>query len=188
MMSCLVHIRRGFKKAERYDKQLVAEVLTLFNVIYRIEGYADRKQLTPEQRLALRQKYSIPFLNRIKTWLLKQQHADHLPGSPIYKAVNYALGQWDRLQVFTEHGHVEPDNNGVERAIRPVTIFRKNSMFAGNEHGGQRVALFYSLIESCRLNNIDPFAYLCDVYNRLHDCPANQLINLLPPYWKKQQS
>ncbi|PWV44394.1 IS66 family transposase [Chitinophaga sp. S165] len=187
MMSCLVHIRRGFKKAEASDKKLVAEVLTLFNVIYRIEAYADRKKFTPEQRLPLRQKYSVPFLDKIKSWLLQQQGADHLPGTPVYKAINYALGQWDRLKAFTENGNVEPDNNGVERAIRPVTIFRKNSMFAGNEHGAQRVALFYSLIESCKLNDIDPFTYLCDIYDRLHDCPANQLINLLPHYWKKQE-
>ena len=75
-------------------------------------------------------------------------------------------------------------DNSVERAIRPITLFRKNSLFAGNEHGGERAALFYSLVESCKLNGIDPFEYLQDVYNRLHDCPANELINLLPPYWK----
>lgn len=186
MMSCLVHIRRGFKKAEKYDKKIATEVLTLFNVIYRIEAYADSKQLTQQQRLRLRQKYSVSFLDKIKAWLLEQKQADHLPDSPISKAVNYALGQWDRLKAFTENGHIEPDNNSIERAIRPVTIFRKNSMFAGNEHGAERVALFYSLIESCKLNDIDPFTYLCDVYDRLHDCPANQLINLLPHKWKKQ--
>lgn len=186
MMSCLVHIRRGFKKAEKYDKKLVAGVLTLFNVLYRIEAYADRHKFTPDQRLQLRQKYTVPFLDKIKSWLLEQKDHDHLPGSPIYKAINYALGQWGRLKAFTENGYVDPDNNGVERAIRPVTIFRKNSMFAANEHGAQRVALFYSLIESCHLNDIDPFTYLCDIYDRLHDCPANQLINLLPHNWKKK--
>lgn len=185
MMSCLVHIRRGFKKAQRYDKALADQVLTLFNIIYRIEGYADQKKMTPDQRLQLRRKYSVPFLDKIKTWLLEQKELDHIPDSPMYKAINYALGQWNRLKAFTEHGHVEADNNSVERAIRPVTIFRKNSMFAGNEHGGERVALFYSLVESCKLNNIDPFAYLQDVYERIHDCPASELINLLPPYWKK---
>ncbi|WP_146154440.1 IS66 family transposase [Chitinophaga ginsengisoli] len=186
MMSCLVHIRRGFKKAEKYDKKLVAPVLTLFNVIYRIEAYADRNKLTPDQRLQLRRKYTVPFLDKIKSWLLEQKNQDHLPGTPIFKAVNYALGQWPRLKAFAENGYIDPDNNGVERVIRPVTIFRKNSMFAGNEHGAERVALFYSLIESCHLNDIDPFTYLCDIYDRLHDCPANQLIHLLPHNWKKK--
>lgn len=185
LMSCLVHIRRGFKKVERYDKALVADVLTLFNIIYRIEGYADRKKMTPDQRLTLRQKYTVPFLDKIRAWLLVQKEADHIPDSPICKAINYAIGQWGKLKSFTEHGHIEADNNSIERAIRPVTIFRKNSMFAGNEHGGERVALFYSLIESCKLNGIDPFAYLLDVYNRIHDCPADKLVSLLPPYWTK---
>lgn len=82
--------------------------------------------------------------------------------------------------------HVDADNNGVERAIRPVTNYRNNSMFAGNEHGAERVALFYSLIESCKLNDIDPYTYLNDIYDRLHDCPAHELINLLPHNWKKK--
>ena len=86
--------------------------------------------------------------------------------------------------MFTEDGKIDPDNNSTERAIRPVTIFRKNSLFASNEHGAERAALFYSLVESCKLNGIDPFEYLHDLYNRLHDCPASDLIHLLPPYWK----
>lgn len=101
MMSCLVHIRRGFKKAETYDKKLVAEVLTLFNVIYRIEAYADKNKFTPDQRLQLRQRYTVQFLDKIKSWLLEQQNQDHLAGTPIEKAVNYALGQWPRLKSFT---------------------------------------------------------------------------------------
>lgn len=187
LMSCLVHIRRGFEKALKYDKKTGAEVLTLFNVVYRIEAYADRKKFTDDQRLILRQKFSIHFLDKIKSWLLVQQEADHLPDTPICKAVNYALGQWHKLEVFTRYGYVEPDNNSIERAIRPVTIYRNNSKFAGNEHGGQRVALFYSLIESAKLNGLDPYTYLVDVYDRLHDCPANELINLLPHLWKKKE-
>ncbi|OMP74520.1 MULTISPECIES: IS66 family transposase [unclassified Chitinophaga] len=188
LMTCLSHIRRGFKKAEKYDKKLAAEALTLFNIIYRIEAFAERKKMTDDQRLALRQKYSVPFLDKIHIWLLEQQQIDHLPGTPIIKAVNYALGQWHKLKAFTTLGYVDADNNGVERAIRPVTTFRNNSLFAGNEHGAERVALFYSLIESCKLNDIDPYIYLKDIYDRLHDCPAHELINLLPPYWKKKNT
>lgn len=186
LMTCLSHIRRGFKKAEKYDKKLASEALTLFNIIYRIEAFAERKKMTDDQRLALRQKYSVPFLDQIHAWLLEQQQADHVPGTPIYKAVNYALGQWYKLKAFTTLGYVDADNNGVERAIRPVTNYRNNSMFAGNEHGAERVALFYSLIESCKLNDIDPYTYLNDIYDRLHDCPAHELINLLPHNWKKK--
>jgi hypothetical protein len=103
------------------------------------------------------------------------------------KAITYACNQWDRIQLLLQNGRIEADNNSVERAIRPITLFRKNSLFAGNEHGGERAALFYSLVETCKLNGIDPFEYLQDIYNRLHDCPANELINLLPPHWKPQR-
>jgi transposase len=184
LMSCLVHIRRGFKNAQKQNKVLADEVLTDFAIIYRIEAYADKKKLDNEQRLALRKKYTKPFLDKIEAWLKAQQQQGHVPDSPMAKAITYALNQWDRLGMFTEDGKIDPDNNSIERAIRPVTLFRKNSLFAGNEHGGERAALFYSLVESCKLNGIDPFEYLQDVYNRLHDCPAGELIHLLPPYWK----
>ena len=88
MMSCLMHIRRGVKQAEKYDKKLVAPVLTLFNVIYRIKGYADRKKFNEDQRLQLRQKYTVPFLNKIKSWLLEQKEQGHLSGRHALKAEN----------------------------------------------------------------------------------------------------
>jgi transposase len=184
LLGCLVHIRRGFQKAQKQNKALAGEVLTYFNIIYKIEAYADKQKLDDEQRLALRKKYSKPFLDKIETWLLEQQALDHVPDTPMAKAITYALNQWDRVQRFTEVATLDLDNNSIERAIRPITLFRKNSLFASNAHGGERAALFYSLVESCKLNGIDPFEYLHDVYDRLHDCPASELIQLLPPYWK----
>lgn len=183
-MGCLVHIRRGVDKAKKQDKALAEEALTLVGLVYKLEQHADDKKLNTDQRLAMRQKYARPILEKLKTWLEEQQHKNLPPDTPIVKAVNYALNQWDRLGMFLEDGKIDPDNNSVERAIRPVTLFRKNSLFAGNEHGGERAALFYSLVESCKLNGIDPFEYLQDIYERLYDCPASELIHLLPPYWK----
>lgn len=184
LMGCLVHIRRGFDKAKKQDKALAEEALTLVGLIYKSEQHADDKKFNTDQRLVMRQKYARPILEKLKTWLEEQQHKNLPPDTPIVKAVNYALNQWDRLRMFLEDGKIDPDNNSVERAIRPVTLFRKNSLFAGNEHGGERAALFYSLVESCKLNGIDPFEYLQDIYERLYDCPASELIQLLPPYWK----
>lgn len=183
LAGCLAHIRRGFKKAQQEDRELAGEVLTLFTIVYKIEAYVQQKKLDSDARLALRKKYTVPFLNQIKTWLLAQRD-QHVPGTPLAKAIVYALNQWDKLQAFTQNDQVDPDNNSTERAIRPVTLFRKNFLFAGNEHGEERAALFYSLVESCKLNGIDPFEYLHDVYNRIHDCPANELIHLLPSHWK----
>lgn len=183
LVSCLAHIRRGFKKAQQQNRVLADEVLTWFNILYKIEAYGSDKKMDSDERLALRKKYSQPFLDKIKAWLTAQQD-QYVPGTPMAKAIVYALNQWDKLRVLTENGKIDLDNNGAERAIRPVTLFRKNSLFASNEHGGERAALFYSLVESCKLNGIDPFEYLQDVYDRLHDCPASELVQLLPSRWK----
>jgi transposase len=183
LASCLAHIRRGFKKAQQQNRALADEVLTWFNILYKIEAYGSAKKMDADQRLVLRKKYAQPFLDKIKAWLLVQKD-QHVPGTPMAKAIVYALNQWDKLHSFAENGRIDPDNNSAERAIRPVTLFRKNALFASNEHGGERAALFYSLVESCKLNGIDPFEYLHDVYNRLHDCPASELCHLLPSHWK----
>jgi transposase len=183
LMSCLAHIRRGFKKAQRQNKELADQVLVYFNIIYRIEAYAKRKQFTPDQRLALRKKYSKPFFDKIRSWL-NEQKDEHVPDSLLAKAINYANNQWDKLNILFLNGRIDVDNNSTERAIRPLTLFRKNSFFASNEHGGERAALFYSLVESCKLNGIDPFEYLSDVYDRLHDCTVAELLQLLPSNWK----
>lgn len=104
--------------------------------------------------------------------------------SPTGKAFTYACNHWQLMYEYLYDAKLQPDNNETERAIRPVTLCRKNSLFAGNEHGAERAALFFSLLETCKLNSIDPFVYLCDVYDRFHDCPAHELHQLLPQNWK----
>lgn len=184
LSACLIHIRRGFKEAQKQHRKAVQEVLTWFNIIYKLEKQARTQGFSDEQRLAMRLKHTKPFVDRIKHWLDEQKQQNLPPDSPIARAVNYALNRWDKLQRFFEDGKIDLDTNSTENAIRPITIFRKNSLFAGNEHGAERAALFYSLLETCKLNNIDPYEYLKDVYDRIHDCPASGLIHLLPPYWK----
>ena len=106
------------------------------------------------------------------------------PDSPTGKAFTYACNRWNLMYEYLHDGKLLPDNNGAERTIRPETLYRKNSLFAGNEQGARRAALFFSLLETCKLNNIDPFEYLCDVYDRIYDCPAHELHMLLPNNWK----
>jgi hypothetical protein len=134
--------------------------------------------------VAIRKEYIKPILDQVKAWLQKNREGQ-VPDSPVGKAFTYAVNHWNLMYYYLEDGKLLPDNNGAERAIRPVTLYRKNSLFAGNEHGAQRAALFFSLLETCKLNNIDPYEYLCDVYDRIHDCPAHQLVELLPNNWKK---
>jgi len=99
------------------------------------------------------------------------------------KAVGYALGQWDALNRYLEDGRLSIDNNISERALRHVVIGRKNWQFAGSQAGGERAAVIYSLVSSCKLCGIDPFAYLQDVIDRVSTHPASQIEQLTPPNW-----
>ncbi len=133
----------------------------------------------------LRQQYIKPILDQLQNWLNNNRLA-LIADSPIAKAFTYAINHCPLMYEYINDGQILPDNNGVERAIEPVAPCRRNSLFAGNEHGAERAALFLSLLETCKLNNIDPFEYLCDVYDRIYDCPAAELKELLPQNWKKR--
>ena len=95
------------------------------------------------------------------------------------------LKRWKALTLYLEEGQLSIDNNPVERALRGVAIGRKNFLFVGNDAGGERAASFYSIIETCKLNGIEPFAYLCDVLEKLPTWPNKKLHELLPWNWKK---
>lgn len=186
LITCLVHIRRYFIKALSNNRALAEHFLNETRIIYAIEDFVDRKQLTPEQRVEVRAKYLAPILDHITGWLQEQKSSESFPpDSPIGKAFTFAGNHWHMLYELLKDGRLLLDNNGVERALRPVTLYRKNSLFAGNEHGADRAALYFSLLETCKLNDIDPYEYLCDIYDRIYDCPAHQLEELLPHKWTK---
>jgi transposase len=184
LLACLAHIRRGFFKSRKHHLELSKYFLNETRVIYDIEAFCKHKQLADSEIAAIRDRYVRPILDTINVWLTESRNAV-TPDSPTGKAFTYACNHWHLMYEYLKDGKLLPDNNGAERAIRPVTLYRKNSLFAGNEHGADRAALFFSLLETCKLNNIDPFEYLCDVYDRIYDCPANELHLLLPQHWKK---
>ena len=125
-----------------------------------------------------------PILAEIKT-VLDEYKNQVLPKSPMGKAITYALNQWDALNRYVENPILDIDNNISERTLRMVVIGRKNYMFAGSEAGAWRAAIIYSLVASCKLNGIDPFAYFRDVLERVSSHPAERIDELLPSNWKK---
>ena len=109
--------------------------------------------------------------------------------SPLADSIRYALARWEDLTRFLDDGRIELDTNPVERAIRPVALGRKNHLFAGSDGGGARWAMVCSLIQTCKLNDVEPYAYLRDVLQRMVDGYAvNQLDELLPWIWKRNHT
>ena len=96
----------------------------------------------------------------------------------------YTLSNWGALTVFLDEGMLEVDNGAAERAMRPVAVSRKNWLFAGSERGGDAAAVAFSLIETARLNDVEPYAYLCDVLARINRHRVDRLAELLPFHWK----
>ncbi len=186
LMCCLVHARRKFEKALKHDAVRATHLLEEIKILYALERRAKEENLDAAHILALRSQQAVPVLERIKAWL--DEHISlTVPSTPIYEAISYTLKIWDRLMVYTIDGRLLPDTNLVENALRPVTLGRKNYMFAGNEEGAQRGAMYYSLLETCKKNNIDPYTWLKDSYTHIPTHPINMLREFLPSVWKQHR-
>ena len=145
---------------------------------------SDLSKIFHEQRYLIRQEESIPILKEIKAWL-DSEILIVLPRSAIGKAIAYMYNRWSRLEKYVSDGRLEIDNNLIENAIRPIALGRKNYLFAGSHEGAKRAALYYSLLGTVRLQNVEPFEYLRDVLTRISDYPYKNLTDLLPANWKK---
>jgi hypothetical protein len=127
--------------------------------------------MTPQERLAVRNERSRPLVSELETWL-RQQRAKLSAKNETAKAIHYSLKRWTALSRFLDDGRLCMSNNAAERAVRCVAVGRKNWTFAGSDEGGHRAAAIYTLIETAKLNDIDPQAWLADVLARLPDHPA----------------
>lgn len=145
--------------------------------LYEIER--DLKGRPPDERRDERIRRAAPILTAFKTWLDKT-YAKSPPRGELAKAIHYTLNRWKALQRYLADGMLAIDNNPVENAIRGIAVGRKNWLFAGSEGGGHRAALFYTLIETAKLNGIDPHAYIAYVLERLPSAKAADLDSMLP--------
>ena len=165
-------VRRKFKdvikaKAKGDKKKgYTDEALEYIRQIYAIESEADIKELTAMERYQLRQKKSVPLLIQFRKWL-DDISPKAPPQSLLGKAVSYTLKQWERLERYTLDGLLRPDNNLAENAIRPFVVGRKNWLFAGHPRGAGASATIYSLIETAKANDLEPYRYLRYLFERL---------------------
>ena len=160
---------------------MALEALTRIGDLYDVEATSRGKP--PDERRRIRQEQASPHLSALRRWL--DATLLKLSGkSELARAIRYALSRWDALLCYVGDGHLEIDNNAAERAIRPLALGRKNWLFAGSAAGGERAAILYTLIETAKLNGLDPEGYLRDVLARIAAHPINRIGDLLPWNWR----
>jgi hypothetical protein len=179
LLACMAHARRKFDQAKDNDRARADEALTMFARLYRIERQASEQGLDADARYTLRQQEAVPQLAELKAWLEKNKD-QVVPKSAMGQAIHYTLSLWPRLVRYVDQGRFEIDNNLIENTIRPLALGRKNYLFAGSHQAAQQAAIVYSLLGTCKLNNINPQAWLNDTLTKLPDWPANRLHELLP--------
>jgi transposase len=181
--ACWAHARRKFFDLARLAKAPIAiEAIDRIDALFAIER--EINGLTSRERLAVRNERSRPLIIALEDWL-REQRAKLSGQSETGKAIAYSLTRWDALTRFLDDGRLCMTNNAAERALRPLAVGRHNWTFAGSDEGGRRAAAIYTLIETCKLNDADPQAWLVDVLARLQDHPAKRIADLLPWNWKR---
>ncbi len=162
---CMAHARRKFDEAHEAGEVVASQALDLFTLLWRVE---DRGAgLEPQVRCELRQAEAVPVLNRLEA-LLTEWLASQRPSSGLYRAARYTLKIFPQLRTYTRDGRVPIDNNALERQWRQPSLNRKNSLFVGSDRGGDWAATMFTIMQSCRLADIDPYRYLVDIFAELH--------------------
>jgi hypothetical protein len=176
---CWSHVRRRFYEIQAATPApIAAEALVRIAALYAIE--AEIRGRTADERRQARQLRTKPLIDALLAWL-KAKLAAVSGKSTIAEAIRYALSRWDGLARFLDDGRIEIDSNVVERSMRPIALGRKNHLFAGSDGGGMHWAVIASLIETCKMNDLDPEAYLRDVLTKIvarH--PMRRIDELLP--------
>jgi len=183
---CWAHVRRKFNDALEGDPRTAGWLMKQIQLLYRVESRLREQKAGPALRQAVRASQSRPVVERIKrACAVLVRSKRFLPKSTMQNAMEYTLAQMPGLMVYLEDGRIEIDNNLVENAIRPTALGKKNWLFIGEAQAGDRSAIVYTVIESCRRRGLDPYAYLRDVLTRLPQMTIQQVPELLPSVWGK---
>lgn len=195
---CFAHARRKFfeladvvssaRKKSRGQRSsmiypIALEAVQRLDALFDIERGINGK--TPAERLAVRQELSAPLMAELHAWLTEQV-GKLSRGHDLTKACFYMLKRWDAFTRFLDDGRICLSNNAAERALRCIPLGRKAWLFCGSDRGGQRAAIIYTLIQTAKLNDVDPQAWLADALSRIADCPVSKLDELLPWNWAAQ--
>jgi transposase len=190
--SCWAHGRRKFFELADVTAKasgklaviapLAFEAVKRIDAIFDIEREINGRSL--EERLVVRRARVAPLVSDLETWM-RNERAKLSRHSDVAKAMNYMLTRWDTFTRFLEDGRICLTNNAAERALRGIALGRKSWLFAGSDRGGERAAVMYTLIQTARLNGVDPQAWLADVLARINDHNIQRLDQLLPWNWRQ---
>ena len=186
--ACAAHARRYFEELSRGGSSasaVASEAMRRWARVYHAEGAF--AEMDAEQRRQARQAMSKPLWDEFEVWL-RLQRTQVLDGSKIAEAIDYSLNAWKALTLHLEDGAVPIDNNLIERQVKPWKLGAKNWLFVGSELAGQRAAVVMSLVQSAKLNGLDPWAYLRDVLARIHSHPSHRIDELLPHRWRPTEA
>ena len=177
-VACLAHVRRKFFDVHAAQgSAIAAEALQRIGALYAVEDTV--RGQPPEQRAAVRHAEAEPRFDELERWL-RTQLSRLSAKTPLAGAIRYALTRLKRLRPYLEHGFLELDNNAAERALRSIVLGRRNYLFMGSPAGGKAAAIVYTLIETAKLNGLDPQAWLAEVLRRVPEHPRNRIDELLP--------
>ncbi len=187
LVHCWSHLRRRFVKLVRNSKSPIAEAaIRHIAQLYAVEAMV--RGSSPDIRLAARQEHSLPMVAALKSWFEKQLSMIS-SGSTLGEDIRYALNHWRGLTRFLEDGRLELDTNPVENAIRPICLTRKNALFAGHEIGAENWALLASIVATCKLNGVNPVAYIAETLETIIDGhPHSRISDLMPWRFRKASS
>ena len=189
---CFAHARRGFFELADIEKNareikgkpvspIALEAVKRIDALFEIERTINGRGA--DERRAVRQEKSKPLLEDMHAWLLRERETLSR-SSEVLKPINYMLRRWDDFARFLDDGRICLTNNCAERALRGIALGRRNWTFAGSQRGADRAAIMLTMITTCRLNDVDPKAWLADILARIADLPASRLHELLPWEWK----
>ena len=180
--ACWAHGRRKFFELADLQKAPVAiEAVRRIDELFAIEREINGR--SPDQRRSIRQEQLKPLTEVLERWL-REERRKLSSKNPVAKAIDYCLKRWPAFTRFLDDGRICLSNNAAERAVRGIAVGRRNWTFCGSDSGGRRAAAIYTLIETCKLNDVDAKAWLADVLARLADHPAKQITDLLPWNWR----
>jgi len=181
--ACMAHARRKFEEALEAGELLASQALDLFSLLYRIEAEIPRDAI--EQRLGRRQAEAVPILDRLEALIIGWE-ADQRHSSGLFRAAHYTRKIFTNLRTYTKDGRIPIDNNDLERLWRQPSLNRKNSLFVGSDRGGDWAATMFTICQSCRLVDLDPFKYLVEIFAELHT-GRKDYGNLRPKVWASKK-